>query len=58
MLKRRYDLIPTLVDTVKGYMNYERVLLNEITEVRIRALSDNMINEERVMIENKIRKDL
>ena len=58
MLKRRYDLIPTLVDTVKGYMNYERVLLNEITEARIRALSDNMINEERVMIENKIRKDL
>jgi LemA protein len=58
MLKRRYDLIPALVDAVKGYMNYERDLLKEITELRVRALSDNISNEDRVKIENKIRKDL
>lgn len=58
MLKRRYDLIPALVDAVKGYMNYERDLLTEITELRAKVISDNLNNEERVKIENKIRKGL
>jgi len=58
MLKRRHDLIPALVDTVKGYMNYEKDLLTEITELRAKAISDNLTNEERIKIENKIRKDL
>ncbi|NLV19740.1 MAG: LemA family protein [Bacteroidetes bacterium] len=58
MLKKRYDLIPALVDAVKGYMNYEKDLLKEITELRARALSDNLTGEERVKIENKIRKNL
>ncbi|HOF20430.1 MAG TPA: LemA family protein [Bacteroidales bacterium] len=35
MLKRRHDLIPAPVDTVKGYVNYERDLLTEITELRV-----------------------
>lgn len=52
ILTRRYDLIPALVDAAKGYMNYERDLLKEITEIRVRALSDNLTNEERVKIEN------
>jgi LemA protein len=38
ILKRRYDLIPALVDAVKGYMNYEKALLTEITELRARAI--------------------
>jgi len=58
MLKKRYDLIPALVDAVKGYMNYERDLLTEITELRAKAISDNLTSEERVKIGNKIRKDL
>ncbi len=58
MLKKRYDLIPALVDAVKGYMNYEKDLLKEITELRAMALSDNLTGEERVKIENKIRKNL
>ncbi len=33
-LKRRADLIPNLVETVKGYMNYERETLTKITEMR------------------------
>ncbi len=33
-LKRRYDLIPNLVDTVKGYMKHEREVLTEITKAR------------------------
>jgi LemA protein len=58
MLKKRYDLIPALVDAVKGYMVYERSILTELTSLRSRALSDNLSNEDRVIIENKIRKGL
>jgi len=33
-LKRRYDLIPNLIDTVKGYMKHEKEVLTEITKAR------------------------
>lgn len=38
-LKKRYDLIPNLVDTVKGYAEHERSLLEEITALRAEAMS-------------------
>ena len=34
VLQRRYDLVPNLVSTVKGYAKHERELLREITELR------------------------
>ena len=46
-----FYLIPALVDAVKGYMDYEKSLLKEITKLRIRALSDNLTDEERVRID-------
>ena len=38
-LKRRADLVPQLVEAVKGYAGYERALLTTVTELRTNALA-------------------
>lgn len=38
-LKRRYDLIPNLIETVKGYAKHEREVLQNVTEARSNAIN-------------------
>ena len=38
-LKRRADLIPNLIESVKGYMGHERGVLNQVTELRSKSLT-------------------
>src|SRR3989344_3413563 len=41
-LKRRYDLIPNLINTVKGYVKHEKTVLTDITKARARLISGSM----------------
>jgi LemA protein len=58
LLKKRYDLIPNLVATAKGYMQHERALLAEVTEMRAKAISDRISDDQKVDLDNQVTKVL
>jgi LemA protein len=44
-LRQRHDLIPQLVESVRGYMKHEATVLKDITEARANAIKASGINE-------------
>lgn len=44
-LKRRTDLIPNLIGTVKGYMAHEKKLLTDVTDLRAKSMSVQNLGE-------------
>lgn len=47
-LKRRYDLIPNLVETVKGFAGHEEKVFAEVTEMRTRAMNASGVADKAV----------
>ena len=56
-LKRRYNLIPALVDTIKSYKNYEQETLQKVIEARNSFLNSSSI-EEKIKASNEINRNL
>jgi LemA protein len=44
-LKRRYDLIPNLVETVKGYAKHEKEIFENIAELRAKAMGATSVKD-------------
>src|SRR6187401_1534585 len=44
-LRQRHDLVPQLVETVKGYASHEKELLTSITQARSAAMSARSIDD-------------
>ncbi len=56
-LKRRTDLLPNLIETVKGYMTHEKELLSKVTELRSQSMKE--VNPaEKGKLENALSKSL
>ena len=45
-LKRRYNLIPNIVETIKGYATHEEGVLTQVTEARAKAISAGNIHDQ------------
>lgn len=58
LLKKRFDLIPNLVETVKEYMGYEKGLLTDVTDLRSKAMSGGISEKDRIGYENQLTQKL
>ncbi|WP_102798212.1 LemA family protein [Bowmanella denitrificans] len=54
MLKKRFDLIPNMVESVKAYMQHEASLLNELTALRAQAQSGGLQGEQKVALDKQM----
>jgi len=51
-LKRRYDLIPNIIETVKGYAAHEKEVFEKVTEARTKAMTSK--GKEKIEAENQL----
>jgi len=51
-MKQRYDLVPNLIETVKGYAKHEKELLENVTNARAKAVSAGSIDD-KIAAENQ-----
>jgi LemA protein len=56
-LRRRYDLIPNLVETVKGYAAHERTVFDEVAEARTRGMAADTVGDQ-AQAENQVTRGL
>jgi len=56
-LKRRYDLVPNLIEAVKGYMAHEKEVFEKVTEARTRAMGTTDSGE-KIKAENQFTQTL
>jgi LemA protein len=54
LLKKRYDLVPNLVATVRGYAEHERETLERVAELRAEALAGSLPPDEEIRINNEL----
>ena len=54
-LKKRYDLIPNLVASVQQYMKHEAGTLQNLTELRAKAVRGGLTDDQKVEVDNEIR---
>jgi len=53
-LKKRYDLIPNLVASVSKYMEHEKSILEEVTQLRADANKPNISDEQKIALDAKV----
>lgn len=56
-LKQRYDMIPNLVETVKGYAKHEKGIFESVSELRSKAMSAGSL-EEKIKLEGELQKGI
>ena len=59
-LKKRYDLIPNILHTAAKFMEHEKTLMNELTELRVKAMSTTFAGspKEKMEFENMLNQKL
>jgi LemA protein len=58
LLKKRFDLIPNLVSTVKGYAKHEEIVFTRIAELRNLAKKEDMSDDEKIELDGKVNSEM